>query len=267
MHLRSLRYRTDLIFARYDGIVEDLGDAVRVVNPRNPAHYYGNILIMERPPRQGDLVAWETRFAREIGTPEGGWRHVLFGWDEPGGDAGDPGEFLEAGYTLEENVVMAAPCLKPPRRVNRDAEIRPLRDTDEEWALAVDNQVAAREERWEESTYRAFKEAQMTRYRAMTRAGLGFWYGAFVDGRIVADMGVFAHGELARFQAVGTHPEYRGRGLCGTLTHVAREHAREALGVPMLVIVADDHYYAKDIYRSVGFEPLERQAALLRMPR
>ncbi|MBB5296926.1 hypothetical protein [Deinococcus metallilatus] len=38
---------------------------------------------------------------------------------------------------------------------------------------------------------------------AMTRAGLGFWYGAFVNGRLVADLGVFSDGEgLLRYQGV-----------------------------------------------------------------
>ncbi|GMA15176.1 hypothetical protein GCM10025871_15070 [Deinococcus metallilatus] len=37
----------------------------------------------------------------------------------------------------------------------------------------------------------------------MTRAGLGFWYGAFVNGRLVADLGVFSDGEgLLRYQGV-----------------------------------------------------------------
>ena len=45
MHLRSLGYRTDLIFARFQGVVEDLGDVTRVLNPDNPTHYFGNFVI------------------------------------------------------------------------------------------------------------------------------------------------------------------------------------------------------------------------------
>ncbi|MBB6098055.1 RimJ/RimL family protein N-acetyltransferase [Deinobacterium chartae] len=262
MQLNSLGYRTDLIFARFDGIVEDLGDAIRIRNPRNPDHYYGNLLVFDRPPRPGDLPEWEQRFAECIGVPPE-VKHRLFGWDAPDGTTGEIDEFLEAGYTLDRSVVMTAERLHPPRRPNLEAELRPLR-SDEDWALALENQIACREARWDEDSYRPFKERQMRRYREMAEAGRGAWFGAFLDGRVVADMGIFSDGELARYQAVGTHPDYRGRGLCGTLVHFVGEYARRELGVARLVIVADDHYFAKDIYRAVGFEPVEYQASLLR---
>ncbi len=265
MHLRSLGYRTDLIFARFQGVVEDLGDAVRVQNPGNPGHYFGNFLIFASPPQPGDLPRWEARFARDIAT-QPGVRHVLFGWDVPPTGTPDLQPFLDAGYTLEENVVMTAPALHAPARPNTQAELRTIHDTDDEWAQVLECQVAAREERWPEASYRTFKEGQLRRYRDMTRAGQGFWYGAFLDGRLAADMGVFTDGELTRFQAVGTHPDFRRRGLCATLTHFAGEHARAAFGAKQLVIVADEHYFAKDIYASVGFTATERQQLLLRMP-
>jgi ribosomal protein S18 acetylase RimI-like enzyme len=269
MHLHSLGYRTDLIFARFQGLVEDHGDVTRVTNPDNPTHYFGNFLIFERPPQPGDLPTWEARFADLIGTPPT-VEHVLFGWDVPAQAEAHLQPFLDAGYVLEENVVMSAPALHAPARPNRTADLRVIEDTDEAWAAVVDLQVAARDSRYQEAetAYRTFKEKQFLRYRAMARAGLGCWYGAFVDGVLAADMGVYTDGRgLARFQAVGTHPDYRRQGLCGTLAHFAGEHAQRTFGAQDLVIVADDHYFAKDIYASVGFRPTERQQLLLRFPR
>lgn len=268
MRLQSLGYRTDLIFARFQGIVEDLGDVVRVTNPDNPTHYFGNFLIFESPPKPGDLPAWEARFAELIGTPPT-VRHTLFGWDVPPRGEAHVQPFLDAGYVLEENVIMSAAALHAPARPNLEAELRVIEDTDEAWAAVVDQQVAGREAHLNESeaSYRTFKEGQFRRYRAMAKAGLGFWYGAFVDGVLAADLGVYTDGTLARFQSVGTHPDYRRQGLCGTLTHFAGTHAQQALGAGELVIVADDHYFAKDIYASVGFRPRERQQLLLRHPR
>ncbi|MFD1733853.1 GNAT family N-acetyltransferase [Deinococcus malanensis] len=195
-------------------------------------------------------------------------RHTLFGWDVPARGEADIQSFVDAGYTLEENVIMSASALHAPARPNTSAELRVIEDTDEAWGAVVDHQVACREDRFNESeaSYRTFKEGQFRRYRAMTKAGLGFWYGAFVEGVLAADLGVYTDGALARFQSVGTHPAYRRQGLCGTLTHFAGTHAQQTFGAGELVIVADDHYFAKDIYAGVGFRTRERQQLLLRHP-
>lgn len=264
--LRSLGYRTDFIFSRFHGEVRDLGDAVAIRNPRSPAHYFGNLLVFREPPKHGDLPRWEATFAESIGRPPE-TPHRLFGWDVPPESEPDFAEFLAAGYHLEENVVMAAPELRAPPRINEHAEYRVLPDTDEAWSEALDNQVASREDGYEEEPYRRFKASHLRGLRAMCKAGLGFWYGAFVDGRLAADLGVFHDGAgLLRFQSVGTHPDFRRRGLCGSLVHFAGAHARAHFGASRLVIVADDHASAKRVYASVGFEVAERQQLLLKRP-
>ncbi len=164
-------------------------------------------------------------------------------------------------------LAVAAPSLHAPPREGKHAEYRALPDTDEAWNAALDNQVASREDGYEEAPYRRFKAAHLRSLRSMCQAGLGFWYGAFVEGRLVADLGVFHDGAgLLRFQSVGTHPDFRRRGLCGSLVHFAGEHARAHFGASRLVIVADDHASAKRVYASVGFEIVERQQLLLKRP-
>ncbi|PYE55416.1 GNAT family N-acetyltransferase [Deinococcus yavapaiensis] len=264
--LRSLGYRTDLIFSRFHGEVVDVEGALCIRNPRSPAHYFGNLLVFREPPARGDRPRWEALFAEHIGRPPV-TPHRLFGWDVPPTRQPDFDEFLEAGYHLEDNVVMAAPRLHAPPHVNAEAEYRALPDTDDAWREALDTQVASREDGYDEEPYRRFKESHLNGLRAMTRAGLGFWYGAFVEGRLVADLGVFHDGAgLLRFQSVGTHPDFRRRGLCGSLVHFAGEHARTHFGASTLVIVADDHASAKRVYASVGFDIVERQQLLLRRP-
>jgi predicted GNAT family acetyltransferase len=65
---------------------------------------------------------------------------------------------------------------------------------------------------------------------------------------------------LARFQSVETHPEFRGRGLAGTLVHHVSCYGFGELGAKTLVMVADPHYLAVRVYRSVGF--LDRESQL-----
>jgi predicted GNAT family acetyltransferase len=104
----------------------------------------------------------------------------------------------------------------------------------------------------------------MARYRRMSEAGRGAWFGAFLGARLVADLGVFSDetGTLARFQSVGTHPDFRRRGICGALVHQASEWALNTLRVGTLVMAADEEYHAARIYESVGFQPTERQIGM-----
>lgn len=263
MNLSSLGYRTDLIFARFHGRVTDLGEAVAVANPHSPAHYFGNLLIFRAPPQRGDLHRWETLFAQHIGQPPI-TPHRLFGWDVPASGPPEMAEFLDVGYCLEENAVMAASRLQAPLHLNTRAEYRPVLDTDEEWTRVLDNQVSSREDGYDEAQYRRFKATQLRGLRNMCRAGLGVWYGAFLDGQLVADLGVFWDGRgLLRYQSVGTAPASRRQGLCGSLTYFAGEHARAHFQAERLVIVADEHGVARRVYESVGFEDVERQQLLL----
>ena len=264
MRIRSLGYRTDLIFPRFEGIVEDRGDCVVVRTPSNPGYYWGNFLLFARPPDADSLAVWTRRFREEIASVQPA-RHVTLGWDSPEGEAGAVEPFLAQGFALAENAVLTAETLVPPRRCNADVEIRPLAE-DSEWAQALENHVAIRGGAFSEAEYRPFKARQLARYRRMTDAGLGAWFGAFIGARLVADLGVFTDGTLARYQQVGTHPEFRNRGICGTLVYESAQYARKRLGAERLVMLADEHYHAGRIYEALGFRRTERQLGLERWP-
>ena len=61
-----------------------------------------------------------------------------------------------------------------------------------------------------------------------------------------------------------SHPDYRNRGLAGTLVHHAGRYALTDLDAETLVIVADPDYVGSRIYRSVGFDGTETQIQLSR---
>jgi hypothetical protein len=48
MNLKSLGYRTDLIFASFDGEITDRGDYLAIRSPTNPDFYWGNFLLFSR---------------------------------------------------------------------------------------------------------------------------------------------------------------------------------------------------------------------------
>lgn len=94
----------------------------------------------------------------------------------------------------------------------------------------------------------------------MVELGHGGWFGAFVDGRLVCQMGLFAGGPgLARYQSVETDPDHRRRGLAGTLVAEVGWYGFEVLCAQILVMVADPAYHAIDLYLSLGFEATQMQ--------
>ncbi len=260
MKVQSLGYRTDLIFAKFDGLILDRGGYLVILTPTNPDFYWGNFLLFTNPPGEGDLENWKTIFAEEIGS-QLKVSHLAFGWDTLDGELGDVQPFLDEGFNLSQSVVLSTAQVTIPPKYNQEVVIRPLTD-DWEWEQATQNQVACRPPEHSLDGFQVFQQKQMLRYRQMTRAGLGLWFGAFLENQLVADLGVFTVGRIGRFQQVGTHPDFRRRGICGRLVYETSRYAFEQMEVETLVMVADENYHAAKIYESVGFQPKEHQVGV-----
>jgi ribosomal protein S18 acetylase RimI-like enzyme len=260
MELRSLTYRTDLIFARFDGEVIDRGGYLVIQTPSNPTFHWGNFLLFAEPPELGDFERWRRLFAEEIGVPPH-VTHQAFGWDGTVGATGEVEPFLAAGFRLNHAVTLTATAVTRPAKYNDEVVVRPIEE-DWEWEQALANQIACRDATFGLEGYTEFKARQMRRYREMARAGLGAWFGAFLGERLVADLGLYREGDLARFQQVETHPDFRRRGICGALVHQAALYGFEQMGARTLVIVADENYHAARIYETVGFRPTERSVGM-----
>jgi GNAT superfamily N-acetyltransferase len=260
MNVKSLGYRTDLIFPAYDGEIIDRGDYLVIRSPANPTFYWGNFLLFSGPPREGDFKLWRDLFASEIGAPPE-TVHQVFGWDSPEAEEGLIQPFLKAGFRLIRDVVMTSGEPRAPARPSDLVSIRALK-TDSDWEQAIDNQVVCREPEFEEGGYREYRKKQMDRYRNMAAAGLGDWFGAFLEGRLVADLGLFHDGEVGRYRSVETHPDFRRRGIAGTLVYQAGRQARAKYDLHTLVIVAEQASSPARLYQSLGFKPVEKQVGL-----
>ncbi|WP_158263735.1 GNAT family N-acetyltransferase [Deinococcus arcticus] len=264
---RSLAYFTDLALRRQEGSRIDRGpEAVVVRSPHNPTFWWGNFLLMAAPPRPGDRVRWEAAF----GAAHPQAAHRTFGVDSPGDDEGAADEFRAAGYEVLLDTVLTTSHTVAPARLNRDTQVRPLRD-EADWAAALALRLAvnaAEPHPHEPGGYRTFAARKLASARAMQAAGQGAVFGAFDDqGQMLSGLGLFDAGEgVARYQTVETHPQARSRGLAGTLVHTAGAWARQTLGTRTLVIVADPGYHAQALYERVGFRATERQLAIQRSP-
>ncbi|MFK7803354.1 MAG: GNAT family N-acetyltransferase [Anaerolineae bacterium] len=266
MELKSLGYQTELLFRSFEGEVVDKEDYLVIQTPKNPGYRWGNFLLFPNPPQSGDLEKWKVVFAKEIGKPPK-YNHFVFTWDGVDGDVGEINQFLEAGFEIEKTAVMTATQVNPPAKVNHDCFIRPFTADDwPEWVElhVVMNQGEPEEDREDDSDggFSRYLWRKADEYQRMIEAGQGQWFGAFVDGRLASSMGLFVWDKLGRFQMVDTHPDFRRRGLAGTLVYEVAQKGFNEMGAETLVMCTDPDYVALKLYESVGFKSTETMVGL-----
>lgn len=266
MDVVSIAWRTDLALRCAEGaVVVDRGDHLVVRTPDNPLFHWGNFLLLGRAPSSAtETEHWLDTFAEEF--PEA--RHRAFGVDSQADNPITPGElddFAGAGLEVSVDDVLIATEVRAPARIAA-AEVRPL-NGDDDWQQRLDLVLAL----WSGTmgpSYEPFARRATAAVRGLTETGVGRWYGAFADGRLVADLGIFRTVDgLARYQSVATLPDHRRRGLAGTLLQAAGRYAKEELGCRSLVIVAEAGGDAGRIYRRQGFRPAGHQLQAYLSPR
>ncbi len=259
MRITSLGFRTDVALRVLEGAeVTDRGDYLVIRTPDNPDFWWGNFLLFDRLPGPGQGQEWLARFAAEFPAA----RHVALGVDTTD-DAETPEEFAAAGLETDRATVLTAAQLRPPAHPNTEAEIRPL-EGDDDWRQSVDLAVRC----FDGGEPGDFLERRAAARRRLTQTGAGIWFGAFENGRLLAQLGLFDVGDgYARYQHVETEPKARRRGLAGTLVWTAGRYGREVLDTSTFVIVADPADAAIRIYRACGFTDRQSQLSFDRPPR
>ena len=262
MNVQSLGFRTDLaLLERAGSTIEDCGDHLVVRTPSNPTFYWGNFLLLDHVPPADRVDGWLDRFVAALP----GARHRSFGFDAPQASLADLAPFADRELDVDVSTVMTATSVHAPAHPNGEADYRTL-ESDDDWTRSVELTLACNDE-YEPVSHRTFVERRAASNRALVEAGHGAWFGAFLEGELVSQMGLVAAGPaLARFQLVETHPDVRGRGLAGTLVHHVSTYGFDTLGAETLVMVADPEYLAIRIYRSVGFSDAESQLQAERKP-
>lgn len=265
----SLGLRTELIFARFDGLVLERPDCVVIRTPSNPLYYWGNSLLLPAPPADGALAHWLARFDDEVGvhTRESG--HVALAFD-----AGAPFAPLHgwqaAGFEVFATAQLAlgtTDLRMPTRPLDGEFRFERLNLADLATLQAVVDlhchSDGGEHEPWH---YRQHRQRQMQRYAAMQLAGLGHWFGIWRGSELVADCGLFRAERLGRFQHVGTHPRWRRRGLCRALIERVTTHGFQQMGLAHIVMCADPDDVAIAIYESLGYRRESQFWNALRRP-
>ena len=64
---RSLVWATDLDVLPQGRVAERRDGYLLIRSPGNPAHYWGNLLLFDEAPGEGDAARWEALFDEEFG--------------------------------------------------------------------------------------------------------------------------------------------------------------------------------------------------------
>lgn len=231
--------------------------------PQNPGYYNGNYLYFPLPPERGDLARWQQLFEQAFAA-DSRVKHASFCWNGAAGP-GAAGDFVAAGYTLDEYLVMTAKALND-FALPAGLHVRAFcdeRDWAQQLAMQLDDVPAVHAG----PAYAAFKAAQVEHHRIISET-LGVWLGAFDGEQLVGSCGVFpVQGSLARYQDVMVAKAYRNRGIARALIAAAGRCAFERFRAGTLVIVADANDFPQHIYRRAGFTEAQREARLWKADR
>jgi RimJ/RimL family protein N-acetyltransferase len=249
---------TDLAILELEGTtITDQGTCLVIRTASNPRYYWGNFLLLERAPAASEIPSWLDRFEAEF--PHAA--HRAFAILEV--DADHSG-WKDYGCTVELDTALAAERLTAPPIPAMDVEIRPFR-TGDDWEQSV-LLLSSDDEDGNPEARLAFEVLRARAERQQAESGQGRWFGAFVDGQLVARTGIVVLGPRARYRVVMTHPDFRRRGLAGAVVHAAGEWALAQPGVEQVVIVADTDGPAITLYRSLGLREAGSHITVERRP-
>ncbi|MDG2167065.1 MAG: GNAT family N-acetyltransferase [Opitutales bacterium] len=255
--MQNIGYLTDCIFHKLNGIIEKKEDYILIKTPSNPTYYWGNLLHFQQAPKRGSFARWMDYFKKEFGK---NCIHVTFAWDEEA--KGEIKDFLAAGFDWNEQIVLHLDEPQLDFELNKDVDVRPI-STEEDWRAVIDLQIQMNDQ---EKTpgFIEFKEKAFATIRNNQEQGYGSWWGAFLNGKLVGDMGLFFDDDngIGRFQIVETRPDFQNRRICKTLLKSVITHAIEVRGISTLVIVTESNNHARHVYRSCGFADHSKQCGV-----
>ncbi len=239
-------WATDLAILELTGsTVEDRGDHLVIRTPDNPDYHWGNCLLVTAEDSVDDAGRWTAAFAAEF--PEATWCALGLPRMPRDRDA-----WSSMGIELEQVEVLTTST--PPRSAPLADGYSARQLIGADWDLVIERELAdnARSGEHEPVAHERFVRATATSRRLLCERGLAAFFGAFIEDRLVADLGIVRCGATGRYQSVGTEPEHRRRGLASHLLGIAADWAGGA-GCDTWVIVTESTNDAGRVYRRAGF--------------
>ncbi|MCK0140191.1 GNAT family N-acetyltransferase [Aliiroseovarius sp. F47248L] len=259
--MKSLEFATDLLVQAGQTNVAHYDDRIVQTTPDEPNFWFGNRVIFCEPPT--DANALIEQFSADVPSAH----HICIGWDIPNLPRDSVAKVFDgSGLRIEQSDTLAL-CGDLNRAQTPDGlTIRPLTSA-KDWAqsAAISKVDLIKDGAPVRGMDNYLRQKTLSR-RTQISNGLGQWFGAFDDDRLVGDMGIFHDDKLIRYQSVQTHENYRRRGVCSALLCASLDWARARASKALPVIVAHSDSDAGRLYRRAGFELAETTMSVYRPP-
>lgn len=215
----------------------------------------GKLYRLSSRPTATDFEKWILIYKDEFPVDQQGF--MTFAWDEV--IVGNVRRFQDSGFILNESLVMRLTHPQQPDKLNERIEVRPF-TSESDWQQLKSTQWIPV---WPlKASQQFYFESKLEASRILEQQGFGKRFGAFIDGVLVGDLGIYHKDGMGRFNNVSTHPDYRNQGVCRTLVYIASEWMLKN-GCQELVMKAAPNEYSYKIYEKVGFETVERSYTLI----
>ncbi len=260
MKLISLALKTNLILDRQSSIVEEKKNYIVVTTPQRPNYFWGNYIIMKEPPQIGCFDDWLDIFENEIGTrKERGFVAITF--DSKVNTKVNLSDFKKNNFDVQMSKILSTNTIKMPAKYNSDFQIKPF-SSEDHWESYVEIHFTPSWGYGCDKQQKLFLQDSAKSFKKVVDQGCAMRYGAFLNGKMIAELGVFWEEGIARFNNVATHRKFQRMGACSTLVYEVSKKILSNKNINILVMEADEDYHAAKIYESIGFVPKQKLVAL-----
>ena len=255
MKIESLGLKTDIMISSLECEMHYEEHYAYMKTPKRGDYYWGNFLITQAQINsQAELDALISVYKRHFDTHG---KFITIAFDNPMGDVGRLSIFKNNDFDIYTNLVMQLnkEDSKAKDDLNENFTFKVIKTKD----YIMDLVAVHHDPDWR---YGPGQDEFLTgKFEALIKLeenGMGQRYVLMDEDKIIADLGIYHQNRLARFNDVVTHKDYRNQGLCYTLVNKACEYIFNNSDVEILVMQADENYFAHKIYRKVGFEETEK---------
>ena len=248
-HLRPAA-RTDMQVLPATAEVRAADGYTVIRTPDRPDFWFGNYLLLHRPPAAGEGARWRQVWEREFASaPLVG--QLVLQWETALDAAGGAEAEIAAalGGSAGRDAVFLADAL-PPRPAPAGMHVARI-TTAAEWEEAV--RLTVEETAEPTAEWLDFWRWRYAAWARRVEQDAGGWWGARASGELVAVAGVIAADGWARLQEVVTRVPFQRRGAAAALVSAAAADAMRLPGIGRCVAVANAESPAEALYASLGF--------------
>jgi hypothetical protein len=166
-------------------------------------------------------------------------------------------KFKKHGFSLKRDEVLSGSNLVKPEKPKIELTFKEIAD-EKDWDGWVDVHLEKNFQFSDDSGY-GFQLQCLESIKNLVARNFMRRFGAYTNNKLVGDLGIFHESGLGRFDKVATHEDYRNLRICSNLIYYAGKKILNEKAAGKLIIVADEDYFAKNIYKKLGFEYIEEQ--------